>query len=458
MATKFLTNLDLNKNQILNATFEVLGSDPLVSDPKNFEGRMIYNSADDTIKVWSGAAWRPMIYSVVAGGSYTDALSISGGNGAITLTLNLADVDSAGLLSSTFWSDLNNATASNTNSTLAKRDASGRLQVTSPSADLDAANKAYVDAARTGLDLKASVRFATNAVLPAFTYANGTGGSGATITANANGALTVDGTTFSSPTDDGIRILVKNETSTNAPYNGIYTLTQAGDASNPFILTRATDADSGTEVTPGMFAFVEQGTAWADSGWVLTTDGAVTIGTTNLTFVQFSAAGQSIAGNGLTKTGNTIDVVGTADRISVSADAVDIASTYVGQSSITTLGTIGTGTWEATDVGVAHGGTGSSTESGARTNLAVGGTQGAGVSAPVLSRTVAKTIGDTTNTSYTIQHGLGTRDVIVQVYDVGASPTYETVITDVVRTDTNNVTVSFSTAIPNDSYRVVITG
>ena len=457
MATKFLTNLDLNKNQILNATFEVLGSDPLVSDPKNFEGRMIYNSTDDTIKVWSGSAWRPMIYSVVAGGSYTDALSISGGNGAITLTLNLADVDSAGLLSSTFWSDLNNATASNTNSTLAKRDSSGRLQVTAPSADLDAANKAYVDAARTGLDVKASVKFATNAALPTFTHSLNIDGVGV-LTATANGELTVDGTTFSSPTDNGIRILVKNETSTNSPYNGIYVLTSAGSVGTPWVLTRAADADSNSEITPGMFTFVEQGTAWADSGWVLTTDGAITLDNTNLTFVQFSAAGQSIAGNGLTKTGNTIDVVGTTDRISVSADAVDIASTYVGQSSITTLGTITTGTWNGVDIAVADGGTGSSTESGARTNLAAGGTQGAGVSAPVLSRTVAKTIGDTTNTSYTIQHGLGTRDVVVQVYDVGASPTYETVITDVVRTDTNNVTVSFSTAIPNDSYRVVITG
>lgn len=458
MATKFLTNLDLNKNQILKGTFEVRGSDPALDDVDNFEGRMIYNSQDDTIKVWSGSAWRPMIYSVVAGGSHTDAISISGGVGAITITLNLADVDSAGLLSSTFWSLLNGATASNTGSTLAKRDSDGRLQITTPAADLDAANKAYVDASRTGLDVKASVKFATDAVLPTFTYAAGTGGEGATITANANGALTIDGTTFSSPTDNGIRILVKNETSTNAPYNGIYTLTQAGDASNPFILTRAADADTSTEVTPGMFTFVEQGTTWADTGWILSTDGAITVGTTNLSFVQFSAAGQIVAGDGLTKTGNTLNVGGTTDRITVTSDNVDIASTYVGQSSITTVGTITTGTWNGNDIAVADGGTGASTESGARTNLAAGGTQGSGVSTPVLARTVAKTIGDGTNTSYTIQHGLGTRDVVVQVYDVGASPTYETVITDVVRTDTNNVTVSFSTAISSNSYRVVITG
>ena len=60
----------------------------------------------------------------------------------------------------------------------------------------------------------------------------------------------------------------------------------------------------------------------------------------------------------MTKTGNTIDVVGTADKITVSANALTIASTYVGQSSITTLGTISTGTWNGTEIGVAHGGTG----------------------------------------------------------------------------------------------------
>jgi hypothetical protein len=445
MATKFLTNLNLTQNQILNGTFEKVGTDP---ETDLFEGRLIYNTTEDTIKVYSGSAWRKMIHGVTAGGSYTDALTVSESNGAVTLTLNLADADSAGLLSSTFYSLLNAATATNTGSTLAKRDADGRLQVTAPSADLDAANKAYVDAARSGLDVKQSAKLATNEALPTFTH------SGGVLTASANGALSVDSAVVAL-TD---RILVKNETSTNAPFNGLYEVTDTGDAGTPWELTRTTDADASVEVTSGMFVFVEQGTAWSDSGWVLTTDGTIILGTTNLTFVQFSSAGQSIAGNGLTKTGNTIDVVGTTDRITSNADSIDIAATYAGQSSITTLGTIATGTWEATDVAVAHGGTGASTTGDARTNLATGGTQGAGVSVPVLSRTVALTIGDGSNTSYGVQHGLGTRDVIVQVYDTGGSPTYETVIVDVVRTDTNNVTVSFSSIIASNSYRVVVTG
>jgi len=447
MATKFLTNLNLTQNQILNGTFEKVGTDPSTD---LFEGRLIYNTTEDTIKVYSGAAWRKMIHSVTSGGGagIAEALTVTESNGAITLTLNVADADSAGLLSASFFSLLNAATSSSTGSTLARRDADGRLQVTSPSADLDAANKAYVDAARSGLDVKESVKLATNAALPTFSHNAGV------LTASTNGALSIDGATPSALN----RILVKNETSSNAPYNGIYEVTTVGDGSTPWVLTRTSDANTSSEVTPGMFTFVEQGTAWGDSGWILTTDGTINLGVTNLTFVQFSSAGQSIAGNGLTKAGNTIDVVGTSDRISVTADAVDIASTYAGQNTITTLGTITTGTWNGTDIAVADGGTGASTAGDARTNLAAGGTQGAGVSAPVLSRTVALTIGDGTNTSYTVQHGFGTRDVLVQVYDTGASPTYETVVTDVVRTDTNNVTISFSAIPASNSYRVVVTG
>ena len=91
---------------------------------------------------------------------------------------------------------------------------------------------------------------------------------------------------------------------------------------------------------------------------VISPNGTPTLGTTNITFEQFSGAGQISAGAGLTKTGNTIDVVGTADKITVSANALTIASTYVGQSSITTLGTISTGVWNGTAIAATSGGTG----------------------------------------------------------------------------------------------------
>ena len=208
-------------------------------------------------------------------------------------------------------------------------------------------NKSYVDSVANGLDVKASVRVATTGNLSA-SYNNGNG----TLTASSNGAISIDGVSLSA--DD--RVLVKDQ-STGAQ-NGFYKVTTVGSGSAAFVLTRTPDADAASELTAGAFTFVEEGTANADNGYVLSTDGAITLGTTAITFEQFSGAGQISAGNGLTKTGNTIDAVGTSNRISVSANAIDIASTYVGQTSITTLGTITTGTWTGTEIAVTSGGTG----------------------------------------------------------------------------------------------------
>jgi hypothetical protein len=442
MATRFVTNLDLNRNQVLNGRFQAVSADP---SEGLFEGWVIYRTDLDCLKYCDGTSWLTIVKSVASGGTYATALSVSESGGAITITPNLADSANAGLLSTGFYTDLNNATASSTGGTLAKRDVDGRIQVGAPVNDLDAANKAYVDAARSGLDVKASVRATTTAVLPSYTVTNNV------LDASADGALTVDGVALVV----GDRVLVKNETAGNAAYNGIYVVTELGGESDPWKLTRAEDANSNAEVTAGMFTFVEEGTVNADSGWVLTTNNPIVLNTTNLEFVQFSGAGQITAGDGLVKFGNTIDAVGTTDRITVNADSIDIASTYVGQTSITTLGTIGTGTWAATDVEIAHGGTNASTESGARENLAAGGTQGTGVSVPVLARKTSKAVGDGAATSFTIQHGFGTQDVEVHIYEAA---TGEMVIADVSRTDENNVVIGFSVAPTNNQFRVVILG
>ena len=208
-------------------------------------------------------------------------------------------------------------------------------------------NKTYVDNVANGLDVKESVRVATTGDLSA-TYNNGAG----TLTASSNGAISVDGVSL--VLND--RVLVKDQTTQTE--NGIYKVTTVGSGSAAFVLTRTPDANDAAELTGGVFTFVEEGTANADNGYVATHNGTPTFGTTNITFDQFSGAGQISAGNGLTKTGNTIDVVGTSNRISVTANAVDISASYVGQTSITTLGTIATGTWNGTEVGVAYGGTG----------------------------------------------------------------------------------------------------
>jgi hypothetical protein len=140
-----------------------------------------------------------------------------------------------------------------------------------------------------------------------------------------------------------------------------------------------------------LFFFVEEGLDYSDSGWVKSSDSVGSVGTDSITFVQFSGAGQIVAGDGLSKTGNTIsvnvangieisadnvqlassvagdgltydsgvlNVVGTTNRITVNIDNIDIASTYVGQSSITTLGTITNGVWESTIISPTYGGTG----------------------------------------------------------------------------------------------------
>ena len=211
-------------------------------------------------------------------------------------------------------------------------------------------NKSYVDSVANGLDVKKSCRVATTATLPA-TYNNGAG----TLTANANGAISIDGVTLSA----NDRVLVKDMS--NAVQNGFYKVTQTGDGSNPYVLTRTPDSDEASELTGGAFTFVEEGTANADNGYVITTNGTPTLGSTNIDIEQFSGAGQITAGSGLTKTGNTINVIGTADNITANANSIQIATTYVGQASITTLGTISTGTWNGTAIGAQHGGTGLTT-------------------------------------------------------------------------------------------------
>ena len=149
-----------------------------------------------------------------------------------------------------------------------------------PTADADAANKGYVDGVAQGLDVKDSV--------VATTTANGT-----LSTAFANGQ-SIDGVTLQT----GDRILIKNQST--ASQNGIYNVNASGAPS------RATDMATGANAA-GAFVFVEQGTVNAENGFTCTSDtGSAVVGTNNLTFAQFSGAGQIIAGDGLEKSGNTL--------------------------------------------------------------------------------------------------------------------------------------------------------
>ena len=212
-----------------------------------------------------------------------------------------------------------------------------------PTQNQDAATKAYVDTVAQGIHIHTSCRLATAAALPTCTYNNGTSGVGATLTATANGALTVDGVSVA--VDD--RILVKNQA--NAFENGVYVVTATGSAGAAFILTRSTDMNQDVEF-PGSFEFVEEGSTNADNGYVVSTNLPITIGTTGITWTQFSGAGQISAGAGLTKNGNTIDVAtASSDRIVVNADSIDLATTGVSANTyksvtVDTYGRITSGT------------------------------------------------------------------------------------------------------------------
>lgn len=165
-----------------------------------------------------------------------------------------------------------------------------------PTDATDAANKGYVDAAVVGIDWKPSVRAATTANLD--------------ISSDLENGDTVDGVTLAT----GDRVLVKNQST--GSQNGIYIVAASGAAS------RSTDCDTAAELTASFAVFVEEGTANADSGWTLTNNGAVTVGTTALTFTQFTGLGQVTAGDGLTKTGNTLNV-GAGTGIQVNADTIE---------------------------------------------------------------------------------------------------------------------------------------
>lgn len=190
------------------------------------------------------------------------------------------------------------------------------------------ATRGYVDDLFAGVSWQNPVALATTAALPSCTYNNGTAGVGATLTATANGVLTVDLGTA----EAGYSILVKNQAT--ATQNGIYTVTTAGAVGTPFVLTRRTDSDNNPagEVTKGDAVFVVAGSANINCGFILTgtpsgANNAIVFGTDNLTYSQFTGTGGFTAGDGLVVTNNTVNVVSASSgRLVVNADNIDLAT------------------------------------------------------------------------------------------------------------------------------------
>jgi hypothetical protein len=483
MATKFLANLNLSQNELQNARIQNLTTTQIDAISSPVDGQIVFDTTTDKIKYYNGTAWVAVDDGAIKTVSGTAPIQVSTSGSTATVSIDAADADSAGSMSSTHFNLVDGATNSNTVSTIVKRDSSGNFsagtitaaltgtasnasqlnnqnashyldrtnhtgtQASSTISDLattvkgyrldefatpntnvafgsnritgladpqnaqDAATKAYVDASRLGLDIKDSVRVATTAAV--------------VLSSELEAGDTLDTVTLVA----GNRVLVKNQGT--ASENGIYVVQATGAA------VRATDFDSTAEVTPGAFVFVEEGSQ-GDSGWVVTTDGTITVGSTAITWAQFSGAGQITAGSALSKSGNTLDVNVDNSTIEVSSDALRVKDAGITAAKLAVSAVdLATSTVTGT-LPVLNGGTGATTAAGAKTSLGF------------MTR-YTETITAVANTPYTVTHSLGTKNVIVNVYDTSDAM----VIADIVTTSTNAITLTSSLAA---DYRVVVIG
>lgn len=252
MAKKFLSAIDLARNELQNAVLQVLGTDP--STP--VQGQMYFNSGVN----------RPLFRTTTAFIDLTARANHSGTQLAATI------------------SDFDTQVRTNRLDQLAAPTAAVSLNsqritnLATPTVDTDAATKGYVDAAVNGTDWKQSVRVASTANITTL-----------------SGLLTIDGVTLVA----NDRVLVKDQTT--ASQNGIYI---AGSGA----WTRAVDADSNSEVTAGMAVMVTEGTTQADTQWRLLTNDPIVINTTALSFAQIGAGTSYTNGTGINIAGNVISI------------------------------------------------------------------------------------------------------------------------------------------------------
>lgn len=300
----------------------------------NGAGSVTINATDQYVGTVTSVAGTGTVNGITLTGTVTSSGSLTLGGtlsnvsltSQVTGTLPLGNGGTGGTSAATARTSLG-AAASGANTDITSVALTTGTITTAPTSANDIVNKTYVDGISAGINFHQAVRLATAAALAAYTYNNGSSGVGATITASANGALTVDGVAVAASD----RVMIKNEVSGNAPYNGVYVVTQTGSGAAPFILTRATDYNTaGTgvnQINQGDFFLVTSGSTQANTSWVQQTPLPITVGTTAITFTQFAAPITYSAGTGLTLAGTVFSITNTGVT----------ANTYGSASSVPVL-------------------------------------------------------------------------------------------------------------------------
>ena len=395
MAMKFVTNLDLNKNELQNARVQNLATAP--GSP--VEGQIYYDTGDDTIYFRNASAWIN-IAGDISGVTAGTGLTGGGTSGVVTVTLANTAVTAAAYGSAT-------AVATFT------VDAQGRLTAAA-NATIAIPSTAVTDFTEAVQDV-AGAAIAGTANEITVTYNDGAG----TITLSQPDDVTVGGVL----TVTGNLVVNGTTTTVNS------TTTTVDDPI--FTLGGDTAPSSDDNKDRGIEFRYHTGSA-AKVGYFGYDDS-----TGYFTYIPDATNSSEV----FSGTQGTISVLAYNIGANTVLSGTTLGSTIV-TSSLTAVGTIATGTWAATDVAVAHGGTGASTAAAARTNLGA-------------TTKVTGTIGDGSATAIAVTHSLGTDDVVGEVYDATSK---ETVICDVDRTSTNAVTLTFASAPASNAYKVVIIG